>query len=91
MDLTQYILLGAVLAGVTELLSRLRARDYWVATTIGSCVLVGAVCGYFKRFGAPSIEIGILAGFATSGALKGLSVLGQKSTPAPSDAVDRSR
>lgn len=87
MDLTQYIQLGLVLAGITELISRLRARDLWVATTIVTCVVAGAVCGAFELFGVPNAEIGILVGFGTSGALKGISMFGNKSTPAPSDVV----
>jgi hydrogenase/urease accessory protein HupE len=88
MDLSQYVVLGAVLVGVTELLNRARARDWWVVATIVSCVVVGAVCGAFKVFGTPSVETGILVGFAASGALKTVSMLGQKSTPTPSSVIE---
>ncbi len=66
MDLSQYVLLGAVLAGITELLNRLRARDYWVVASIVTCVAVGALCGALKLFGTPTVEVGVLVGFATS-------------------------
>lgn len=91
MDVSQYVLLGAVLAGVTELTARLRAKDLWVVVTIVTCVVAGAVCGYFKLFGAPNVEVGVLAGFATSGALKGFSMFGQKSTPAPSSVTEKAK
>lgn len=89
MDFSQYVLLGAVLAGATELLNRLRAKDYWVVASIVTCVAVGAVCGIFELFGAPNVEIGVLVGFGTSGALKAFSMLGQKSTPSPSSVVEK--
>lgn len=91
MDFEQYVQLGLVLAGITELISRLRARDLWVATTIVTCAVVGAVCGALKLFGVPTVEVGVLVGFATSGALKGISMFGNKSTPAPSDPVTRKK
>lgn len=87
MDLSQYVMLGTVLAGVTELLNRLRARDFWVVVTIVTCVVVGAVCGVLNLFGVPSLEVGVLVGFGTSGALKAVSMLGQKSVPTPSDPL----
>ena len=86
MDLTQYILLAAVIAGITELISRLRARDYWTAVTIATAAVVGAI---FGAFGIEGLDIvtGIAAGFATSGTLSALGIVGKRSTPAPSNAL----
>lgn len=91
MDFTQYILLGAVIAGVTELINRLRAADYWVAATIVTAAIIGGVFGALELAGVPSIEVGVAAGFGVSGALKGISSVGQKSTPAPSDVLTRKK
>lgn len=91
MDLTQYVLLATVLAGVTELLNRLRARDYWVVVSIVTCVVVGAICGALELFGVPSVEIGVLLGFGTSGTIKALGSVGNKSVPTPSSIVETSR
>ena len=89
MDFSEYVLLGLLLAGITELLNRLRAKDYWVAASIVTCVTVGAICGALKLFGVPSTEVGILVGFGTSGALKAIGSVGQKSTPAPSNLTTK--
>lgn len=87
MDLSQYVLLGAVIAGVTELITRLRARDYWVAVTIGISAAIGGVFGYFNVEGLPSLVHGIAAGFGVSGAMSTLSQLGNKSVAQPTKAV----
>lgn len=91
MDFSQYVLLGLLLAGITELISRVRATDWWVVGTIVSCVVVGGLCGLLERFGVPSIEVGILVGFGTSGAFKLASVVGNKSTPAPSSLTEKAK
>ena len=83
MDLTQYILLGAVIAGVTELLNRLRAKDYWVAATIFTSALIGLLFGVFAIEGLDPVT-GIAAGFGVSGAFSGLGMLGNRSTASPS-------
>lgn len=83
MDFTQYVLLAAVIAGVTELLNRLRAKDYWVATTIGTAAVIGGIFGYFE-VEQLTVVTGIAAGFGASGALKLVGSVGNKSTPAPS-------
>jgi uncharacterized membrane protein HdeD (DUF308 family) len=87
MDFSQFVVLGGVLAGVTELISRLRARDFWVVATIVSCAVVGAIFGYFHWGNVPSVEVGLLAGLFASGAIKTISSFGNKSTPAPSTVL----
>lgn len=88
MDLTQYVLLGAVIAGATELLNRLRARDYWVAATVATAAVIG---GIFGIFGVESLNLvtGIAAGFGVSGAFSAVGMVRGKSSPAPSDAVQK--
>lgn len=83
MELTQYVLLAAVVAGVTELLARLRAKDYWTALTIVSSAGIGLLFGVFAVEGLTPI-LGLAVGFGASGALKTVSMFGNKSTPAPS-------
>ncbi len=90
MDFTQYVLLAAVIAGVTELFSRARAKDWWVVATILTSGLVGAVFGHFEIGGLTDIATGIAAGFGASGALKAVSVIGRKSEPAPSTVLTKS-
>lgn len=88
MDLTQYILLAAVIAGVTELINRLRARDYWVALTVATAATIGGVFGYFGIEGL-TLVTGIAAGFGTSGAFSAIGMVQGKSTPAPSSPTTR--
>lgn len=89
MDFTSYVLLAAVIAGVTELISRARAKDWWVVATIATSALIGGVFGYFNVEGL-TIVTGIAAGFGASGALKAVSSVGKKSEPAPSTLVTKS-
>lgn len=86
MDVTQFVLLGAVIAGVTELLSRLRAKDYWVAATIVTSAGIGALFGAAEVEGL-TVLTGLAAGFGASGAIKAISSVGRKSTPAPSKVI----
>lgn len=86
MDITQYVLLGAVIAGATELLNRLRAKDYWVAVTILTSAAIGLLFGILGVEGLAPIT-GLAAGFGVSGAFSGIGMFKGKSTPTPSDAV----
>lgn len=88
MDITQYVLLAAVIAGVTELLNRLRAKDYWTAVTIATAAAIG---GLFGAFGVEGLTLitGIAAGFGTSGSLSALGIVGKRSTPAPSEPLTK--
>lgn len=88
MDVSQYVLLAAVIAGVTELLNRLRAKDYWVAATIVTSAAIGALFGAFN-VESLTVVTGLAAGFGASGALKLVGSVGQKSTPAPSTLTER--
>lgn len=84
MDFTQYVLLAAVIAGVTELLNRLRGKDYWVVATIATSAVIGGVFGALNVGGLPDLATGIAAGFGASGALKAVASVGRKSDPVPS-------
>ena len=79
MDFTQYVLLGAVIAGATELVTQLRARDYWKAVTIIVAAVIGGVFGYFHVEGLPSLAHGIAAGLGASGAITILSHVSSRS------------
>lgn len=90
MDFTQYVLLAAVIAGVTELFNRARASDWWVVATILTAGLVGGVFGHFNIGDLPDIATGVAAGFGASGALKAVSSVGRKSEPQPSTVLTKS-
>lgn len=87
---TTYILLGAVITGITELLSRLRAADYWTAVTIGCAAIVGGLFGLGHVEGLNLIS-GIAAGFGASGALTGVSLIGQHSGGVARAAIRRTK
>jgi len=88
MDFSQYVLLAAVIAGVTELLNRLRAKDYWTAVTVATAALIGLVFGVLNVEGLTAVT-GLAAGFGASGALSAIGIVGKKSTPAPSDPLTK--
>ena len=90
MDFTQYVLLAAVIAGVTELLNRLRAKDYWVVATIATSAVIGGLFGYFE-VEQLTVVTGIAAGFGASGALKAVASVGRKSEPTPSTVLTKAR
>ena len=75
MDFTQYVLLATVIAGITQLLAHLRAKDYWGATTIATAAVTGLVFGLFGVEGLTAV-MGLAAGFGASGAV---TVLGKLS------------
>lgn len=91
MQLTQFnaaqiALLGAIIVGVTELITRLRGKDYWVAATIVCAAIVGGLLGLYYHVDFVS---GIAAGFGASGAIKTLSAFGNKTTVAPSKVLEK--
>ncbi len=88
MDITQYVLLAAVIAGVTELLNRLRAKDYWTALTVGTAALIGGLFGLLGVEGL-TLVTGLAAGFGTSGSLSAIGIVGRRSTPSPSLPLTR--
>lgn len=89
MDFTQYVLLAAVIAGITELLSRARAKDWWVVGTIATAGVVGGLFGYLGIGGLTDVATGIAAGFGASGALKAVSSVGRKSEAQPSALITK--
>lgn len=89
MDFSQYVLLAAIIAGVTELIHRLRARDFWVAFTIICAAVVGGLFGAFHYYPSLDVVQGIAAGFGASGALTALGSIGNKSAAVPSNVTTR--
>lgn len=84
MDVSSFPILVAAIAGVTELLNRVRARDWWVVATILSAAVVGWLFGVTNYYpGLDPVE-GVIAGFTASGVITTLGSLGKKSTAAPS-------
>lgn len=88
LNIVQYVLLLTVIAGITELISRVRAKDYWVALTIVVAALTGLVFGIFGIEGLNPVQ-GLAVGFAAPGTLTALGMIGKKSTPTPSDPLTR--
>lgn len=66
MDFTQYVLLGTVIAGLNELLKRLRQKDYWSAVTIALSAVIGLIFGVM---GIENLtpELGLAAGIGIVG------------------------
>lgn len=88
LDLTQYLVLVTVIAGVTELIARLRAKDLWVALTIGTSAVVGFLFGLIHYYANVGPVEGLALGFAASGVM---TIVGAKrSTPTPSSPVEKS-
>lgn len=83
MEFTQYVLLGVVIAGMTEMLKRLRARDYWGAGTIMTAAVIGGIFGYLGLDGLQSVIHGISAGFGVSGAMSVVSAVSVKDPTEP--------
>lgn len=67
LDITQYVVLAIVIAGVTELITRVRAKDWWVAITICSSVAVGFIFGVIGYYAGVGPIEGIALGFGASG------------------------
>ena len=88
-DPLQFVVLAAVIAGVTELINRLRAKDYWVAATIVTAAVVGAIFGAIHYYANLDIATGIAVGFGASGALSAIGMIGNKSTATPSNVLER--
>lgn len=82
----QLALMGLTIVGVVEFINRMRAKDFWVALTIVTSAVVGALLALYWGV---DVLAGALAGLAASGTLKTLGSLGNKSTPAPSSLVNK--
>ena len=76
-------LLLASIAGLNELITRLRAQDYWVAATIVLAASIGALFGYFHVQGLPDALSGAVAGLGASGIITALGHVGNKSVATP--------
>lgn len=83
LDFSQYILVLAIIAGVTELITRARAKDWWTVVTIVCAVIIGALFGAFGYYESLDAVEGAALGFGASGAI---SALGARK----SQAVERS-
>lgn len=88
MDITQYVLLGAVLVGVNQLIRLLRAKDFWGAVTVIAAALIGALFGLFGVEGLDVVH-GMALAFGTVGTLTGgAAILGHNTvTPNSTAAV----
>lgn len=86
MDLnaTQYVLMGTVIIGINELLTRLRGRDFWVAGTIVMSAVIGGLFGFFGYYPGLDVVQGIAAGFGVAGTLTTVGHIGNKSVATPS-------
>lgn len=78
-DFSQYVLVLAVIAGATELITRLRAKDLWVAATILCAVAIGALFGLSNYYPDLDAVEGAVLGFGASGTLTAIGSLGNKS------------
>lgn len=87
LDFSQYVLVLAVIAGVTELTKRARAKDWWTVVTILTAAIVGGLFGLSGYYASLDVVEGVVLGFSASGALTILGSLGNKSTPAKSNVV----
>ena len=83
---TQVALLGAVVAGATEFINRLRAKDYWVAATIVTAAVLGGLIG--SHYGVDFID-GVAVGLGTSGAFSFVGSFGKKSASTKSSVLTK--
>lgn len=89
LEVAQYVVLLATIAGATEMIVRARAKDWWVVLTIGTSALIGLFFGAIGYYPEVDPIEGLALGFAASGALTALGMFGKRSTPAPSDPVTK--
>lgn len=87
LDFSQFLVLGAVIAGVTELINRLRAKDYWVAATVLTAAIIGGIFGALDYYENMDILTGVATGFGVSGAFSAIGMIRGKSTPAESTVL----
>lgn len=79
----------AMIAGITELINRLRAKDFWVAFTILTSAVVGGLLAALQ-FDASAVS-GVLAGFTASGVITTVGSIGNKSAAVESTVVSRTK
>lgn len=87
LTVTQVALLGAVVAGATEFINRLRGKDVWVAVTIATAALLGGLIGLHYNVGFVD---GVAVGLGASGFIATVGSFGNKSTASPSSIVEKS-
>lgn len=87
MDFTQYVLLGAVIAGAVELITRIRAKDWWVVITILTAAVIGFLFGLSGYYPGLDPVQGLVAGLGASGAISALGA--SRSVPQPSTPTQR--
>lgn len=75
MDFSQFILLGAVIVGINQLMAHLRGADYWGAATVALAAVTGLLFGLFGVEGLSPL-MGLAAGFGAAG---GVTVAGKLS------------
>lgn len=85
----EYIVLAAAIAGATELITRVRAKDYWVVLTIVTAAVIGGLFGATDYYAGLDVIEGIVYGFGASGAISALGAIGNKSIPKPSKALEK--
>jgi hypothetical protein len=78
MDLTQYAVAAFALIGLVNGVQFAFTRQWDRFFYFLVAVVAGAVFGYFKMFSLPNVEIGILAGIASSGVYKTGQIIGGK-------------
>ena len=82
LDLTQYAILVASIIGLVEVITRVRAKDWWAVITLVSAAFVGMLFGLFNYYpGLDAVE-GAIAGLSASGVVTAIGF--RRSTPAPS-------
>lgn len=60
------IFIITAVAGATEILRRLKDKDYWAAATITAAGVIGTLAGVFSVDGI-SVTNGLIAGLSASG------------------------
>lgn len=87
MDFTQYVLLGAIIAGAVELITRIRAKDWWVVITILVAAAIGGLFGLSGYYPDLDVVEGMVAGLGTSGVIAAIGI--GRSSASPSDPTQR--
>lgn len=81
----QLTVLTLAVIGATELIARLRAKDFWTSLTIVSAGVIGALIALY--YAADPLG-GVVLGMGASGAVKAISAARGKSVLEPSSPVD---
>jgi hydrogenase/urease accessory protein HupE len=76
MDLTQFAMAGFVIIGLVNGIQFAFNRNWQAFAFFITAVVAGAVFGYLKWFGLPSMELGLAVGISSSGVYKVAQKLG---------------